>query len=292
MNRITLPLIGFLIVLVWLIQASLFTVEQTERVLVVQFGEVVRSIDDPGLYAKLPLIQTVISFDKRLLAVELPGEEVILGDQRRLIVDSFTVFRIANPLRFYQAIGPVPEGIRTRLNSIVTASLRQVMGKNTLLDVLSADRELIMASIKKLVNSGMESFGVSIEDVRIRRADLPAENTQAILQRMQSERQRIAAQSRAEGAEASAKIRAEADRERTVILADARATAEKTRGDGEAQATGIFAKSFGQDPEFFSIWRTLQGYRDVFDTGNARLVLTPDNDYLRYLHSPPAPTDR
>lgn len=202
------------------------------------------------------------------------------------------MFRIANPLAFYQAIGPVPEGIRTRLNSVVTASLRQVMGKNTLLDVLSADRELIMASIKKLVNAGMQSFGVSIEDVRIRRADLPAENTQAILQRMQSERQRIAAQSRAEGAEASAKIRAEADRERTVILADARATAEKTRGDGEAQATGIFAKSFGQDPEFFSIWRTLQGYRDVFDTGNARLVLTPDNDYLRYLRSPPTPAER
>jgi membrane protease subunit HflC len=264
-------------------------VEQTERVLVVQFGEVVRSIDDPGLYIKLPLIQSVISFDKRLLAVELPGEEVILGDQRRLIVDSFTVFRIANPLRFYQAIGPVPEGIRTRLNSIVTASLRQVMGRNTLLDVLSADRERIMTSIRELVTAGMTNFGVSIEDVRIRRADLPAENTQAILSRMQSERQRIAAQARAEGAEASAKIRAEAERERTVILAEARATAEKTRGDGEAQATTIFAKSFGRDEEFFSIWRTLQGYREVFDTGNARLVLTPDNDYLRYLQAPPIP---
>jgi membrane protease subunit HflC len=167
--------------------------------------------------------------------------------------------------------------------------LRQVLGRNTLLDVLSADRERIMASIKQLVNSGMTNFGVSIEDVRIRRADLPPENTQAILSRMQSERQRIAAQARAEGAEASAKIRAEAERERTVILAEAKATAEKTRGDGEAEATGIFAKSFGRDEEFFSIWRTLQGYRDVFDTGNARLVLTPDNDYLRYLHGPPTP---
>jgi membrane protease subunit HflC len=289
MNRFTLPIIAFIVVAGWLLQASLFTVEQTERVLVVQFGEVVRSIDDPGLYVKLPLIQSVISFDKRLLAVELPGEEVILGDQRRLIVDSFTVFRIANPLRFYQAIGPVPEGIRTRLNSIVTASLRQVMGRNTLLDVLSADRERIMTSIRELVTAGMTNFGVSIEDVRIRRADLPAENTQAILSRMQSERQRIAAQARAEGAEAAAKIRAEAERERTVILAEARATAEKTRGDGEAQATTIFAKSFGRDQEFFSIWRTLQGYREVFDTGNARLVLTPDNDYLRYLQAPPIP---
>jgi len=165
-----------------------------------------------------------------------------------------------------------------------------VMGRNTLLDVLSADRERIMATIKDLVSNEMKSFGVSIEDVRIRRADLPAENTQAILSRMQSERQRIAAQNRADGAEASAKIKAEAERERTVLLAEAKATAEKTRGDGEAEATRIFAKSFGEDPDFFQIFRTLQGYKDVFDTGNARLVLTPDNDYLRYLHAPPPPT--
>ena len=292
MNRLTLPILGVLAALAWLAQAALFTVNQTEQVLVVQFGEVVRPIDQPGLHIKVPLIQNVISFDKRLLNVELPGEEVILGDQRRLIVDSFTVFRISNPLRFYQAIGPVPEGIRGRLNSIVTASLRRVLGRNTLLDVLSADRERIMTAIKELVNTEMQNFGVTIEDVRIRRADLPAENTQAILSRMQSERQRVAAQARAEGAEASAKIRAEAERERTVLLAEARATAEKTRGDGEAEATKIFAKSFGQDQEFFSIWRTLQGYREAFDTGNARLVLTPDNDYLRYLQAPPKPGDR
>ena len=292
MNRLTLPLFAIVAAAVWLLQASLFTVEQTERVLVVQFGEVVRPIDDPGLYLKVPLIQSVISFDKRLLSVELPGEEVILGDQRRLIVDSFTVFRISNPLRFYQAIGPVPEGIRGRLNSIVTASLRRVLGRNTLLDVLSADRERIMTGIKELVNVEMQNFGVSIEDVRIRRADLPAENTQAILSRMQSERQRVAAQLRAEGAEGAAKIKAEAEREKTVLLADAKAAAEKTRGDGEADATRIFAKSFGQDPEFFAIWRTLQGYREVFDTGNARLVLTPDNDYLRFLHAPPVPAAR
>jgi len=292
MNRFALPVIGLVAAGLWLLQASLFTVEQTERVLVVQFGEVVRPIDEPGLYMKVPLIQSVISFDNRLLSVELPGEEVILGDQRRLIVDSFTVFRISNPLRFYQAIGPVPDGIRGRLNSIVTASLRRVLGRNTLLDVLSADRERIMAGIKELVNVEMQNFGVAIEDVRIRRADLPAENTQAILSRMQSERQRVAAQLRAEGAEGAAKLKAEADRERTVLLADAKAAAEKIRGDGEAEATRIFAKAFGQDTEFFTIWRTLQGYREVFDTGNARLVLTPDNDYLRFLHAPPVPAER
>ncbi len=292
MNRLTLPIVGVLAVLAFITQAALFTVQQTERVLVVQFGEVKQAYDAPGLYAKVPFIQSVISFDKRLLAVELPGEEVILGDQRRLIVDSFTVFRIANPLMFYQAVGPAPDAIRTRLNSIVTSSLRRVLGRNTLLGVLSADREQIMAAIKELVNKEMQGFGVAVEDVRIRRADLPPENTQAILQRMQSERQRVAAQTRAEGAEGSAKIKAEAERERTVLLADARATAEKTRGDGEAEATRIFAKSFGADPDFFQIFRTLQGYREVFDTGNARLVLTPDNDYLRYLHAPPVPVER
>jgi membrane protease subunit HflC len=145
-----------------------------------------------------------------------------------------------------------------------------------------------MASIRDQVNTEMQSFGVTVEDVRIRRADLPEENTQAILTRMQSERQRVATQARAEGAQAAAQIRANAERERTVILAEARATADKLRGEGEAQATAIYAQAFNQDPGFFNIWRTLQGYRDVFEKGHTRLILTPDNDYLRYLQSPPA----
>ncbi len=164
-----------------------------------------------------------------------------------------------------------------------------MLGNNQLLDVLSAKREQIMASIRDQVNAEMPGFGVSIEDVRIRRADLPQENTQAILQRMQSERQRVAAQARAEGAEASAKIRADAERERTVLLAEARATADRLRGEGEAGAIAIYAKAFSQDPWFFGVWRTLQGYRDAFATGAARLVITPDNAYLRYLQAPPAP---
>ncbi len=288
MNRTGIAAIAALAAALLVASASLFTVSQTEHVLVVQFGEVVRPIDDPGLHAKIPFIQNIITFDNRLLAVELPGEEVILGDQRRLIVDTFTVFRITDPLRFYQAIGPVPENIRGRLNSVVTGSLRRVLGTNKLLDVLSADREHIMAAIRGQVNTEMRNFGVSIVDVRIRRADLPQENTQAILSRMQSERQRIAAQARAEGAEASQRIKAEAERDRTVIVADARATADNLRGEGEGEATNIYAKAFGQDPAFFSIWRTYQGYRDIFDSGSARVVLSPDNDYLKYLQSAPA----
>jgi membrane protease subunit HflC len=289
MNRPTIAGIALLIVLGVLANASLFTVHQTQRVLIAQFGEVKAAIDTPGLHAKLPFVQDVISFDRRLLNVELPGEEVILGDRLRLIVDTFTIFRISDPLKFYQAVGPLPEAIRGRLNSIVTASLRRVLGKNSLHDVLSADREKIMSTIRDQVNADMANFGVSIEDVRIRRADLPPENTQAILSRMQSERQRDAAQSRAEGAEASAKIRAKAERERTVLLADARATSDKLRGEGEAEATKVYAAAFNKDPQFFGIWRTLQAYRDVFDSGGGRLVLTPDNEFLRYLQAAPVP---
>jgi membrane protease subunit HflC len=258
----------------------------------VQFGEVVRPIEQPGLHVKVPIVQNVISFDRRLMAVELPGEEVILNEQRRLIVDTFTVFRISNPLLFYQAIGPIPDNIRGRLNSVVTGSLRRVLGNNKLLDVLSSDRERIMATIRGQVNTEMQNFGVNIVDVRIRRADLPQENTQAILSRMQSERQRIAAQARAEGAEASQRIRADAERDRTVLVADARAKADNLRGEGEGEATNIYAKAFGQDPAFFSIWRTLQGYRDIFEAGAARLVVTPDNEYLKFLQAPPADPSR
>jgi membrane protease subunit HflC len=289
MSRATVALIALLVVLFVVADASLFEVDQTEQVLVTQFGEVVRPIRDPGLKAKRPFVQSIITFDKRLLSVELPDEEIILGDQRRLIVDSFAVYRITDPLKYYQAVGPGQFAIQGRLNQTVTASLRRVLGNNQLLDVLSADRERIMAAIRDQVNAEMPGFGVSVEDVRIRRADLPPENTQAILQRMQSERQRIAAQARAEGAEASQRIRADAERDRTVLLAEARATADKLRGEGEGEAIRISAKAYSQDVNFYSTWRTLQAYRDSFESGASRLVLTPDNDFLRYLQSQPTP---
>ena len=289
MSRVGVAIIAALVVAFVLVEASLFQVDQTEQVLITQFGDPIRVIRQPGLHAKTPFVQTVISFDKRLLNLELPGEQVILGDQRRLVVDSFTLFRIADPLLYYQSVGTVEDGIRGRLNSIVSASLRRVLAGNKLLDVLSARRDQIMATIRDQVNVEMKGFGVSIEDVRIRRADLPDENTKAILSRMQSERQRVAAQARAEGAEASQRIRADAERERTVLVAEARATADKLRGEGEADASRTYAKAYDQDPGFFSVWRTLQAYRDAFATGNSRLVLTPDNEFLRYLQSLPAP---
>ncbi len=289
MNRFTLSAVAGLLVILVIGGSSLFTVGQTDQVLITQFGQPIRMITTPGLHAKIPLVQTVITFDRRLLDYELPPEEVILGDQRRLIVDSFTRFRITDALRYYQAVGATEDGIRGRLNSVVSSSLRRVLGNEQLLNVLSSQRERIMKLIRDQVNTEMTGFGVSVEDVRIRRADLPDENTQAILQRMQSERERIARQARAEGAEASQRIRADAERERTVLLADARATADKLRGLGEAQAIAIYAEAFQRDPHFFEVWRTLQAYRDGFAKGNARLVLSPDSDFLKMLREEPKP---
>jgi modulator of FtsH protease HflC len=287
MNRaLTVGLAGIFVAFV-LVLASLYTVDQTEQVLITQFGEPVGGIKEPGLHMKIPFIQTVIPFDRRLINFEMPGEEVILGDQRRLIVDSFTMFRIVDPLTYYQAVGPSEDGIRARLNSIVSSSLRRVLGGNTLLNVLSAERGRIMGEIRDQVNSEMRGFGVAVEDVRIRRADLPEENTQAILSRMQSERQRVAAQARAEGAEAAQRIRADADRDRTVLLAEARGNADKLRGQGEEQAIKIYADSFGRDPQFFEVWRTMGAYKDAFAAGASRLILTPGNDFLRYFRSAP-----
>ena len=294
MNRALMGGVVALVLVVLIGAASLFTVEQTEQVLITQFGQPIRVISEPGLHAKVPFIQTVISFDRRLLDFESVGEEVILADQRRLIVDSFTRFRITDPLRYFQAVGSQENGIRARLNSVVTSSLRRVLGNETLLNVLSNERTRIMGRTKAQVSDEMKGFGIAIEDVRLRRADLPEENTQAILGRMKSERERVASQLRAEGAEASLRIRADADRDRTVLLAEARANADKLRGDGERQAIKVYADAFQQDPAFYATYRTLQAYREAFgagtaNTGASRLVLTPDNDFLRLLRESPKP---
>ena len=289
MNRALIGGATAVVVLVLVAMASLFTVAQTEQVLITQFGQPIRVIDTPGLHVKVPFIQTVISFDRRLLDFESGGEEVILADQRRLIVDSFTRFRIVDPLLYYQSVGPVENGIRARLNSVVTSSLRRVMGGESLLNVLSNERARIMSRIKDQVSEEMKGFGVVVEDVRIRRADLPEENTQAILGRMKSERVRVASQARAEGEEASLRIRADADRDRTVLLAEARAAADRLRGDGERQSIKIYADAFQQDPAFYETYRTLQAYREAFANGASRLVLTPDMDFLRLLRESPKP---
>ena len=272
--------------------STLFTVHQTQQVLITQFGQPIRVIREPGLQVKVPFIQSVIAFDRRLLDFDAPGEEVILGDQRRLIVDSFTRYRITDPLLYFQTVGATEAGIRARLNSIVQSSLRRVLGNEPLLSVLSTDRTRIMGTIRAQVNEEARRFGIEVTDVRIRRADLPDENTQAILNRMQSERERVAREARAEGAEVAAQVRARADRERTVLIAEAQASADILRGQGENDAIRIFAEAFQRDPQFFQFWRSMQAYREAFGEGGGetRLLLSPDSEFFRFFReSMPAP---
>ncbi|WP_439549122.1 protease modulator HflC [Falsiroseomonas sp.] len=281
MNR---ALILAVIAAIGLVVASstLFTVHQTQQVLITRLGEPVRVIREPGLQMKLPIVDNVITFDRRLLDYDAQGEEVILGDQRRLIVDSFTRYRVVDPLLFFQTAGAAEAGIRARLNSIVTSALRRVLGNEPLLSVLSTDRTRIMGEIRRQVNEEARRFGIEVTDVRIRRADLPEENTQAILNRMQSERERVAREARAEGAEVAVRVRAGADRERTVLLAEGQASADILRGQGEQEAIRIFADAFQRDPQFFQFWRTMQAYREAFSEGETRLLLSPDSEFFRF----------
>jgi len=282
MNR-SVILIAALAVVVVTAMSSLFTVHQTQQVLITQFGQPVRVVSTPGLHTRIPFIQTVIVFDRRLLDFDAPGEEVILGDQRRLIVDSFTRYSIVDPLMFFQTVGATEGGIRARLNSIVTSSLRRVLGNEHLLSVMSADRTRIMTEIQRQVNAEARQFGIEVLDVRIRRTDLPEENTQAILARMQSERERVAREARAEGAEVAQRVRAGAERERAVLLAEAQAQSDVLRGQGEEEAMRTVAEAFGRDVEFFQFWRSMQAYREAFADGNARMIMTPEAEFFRFL---------
>jgi membrane protease subunit HflC len=281
MNR-TIAAIVALAVIVVTAASTLFTVQQTQQVLITQFGQPIRVINEPGLHYKIPFIQSVITFDRRLLDFDAPGEEVILGDQRRLIVDSFTRYRITDPLEFYRTVGATEGGIRGRLNSIVSSSLRRVLGNEPLLSVLSTDRTRIMAEIRGQVNTEARQFGIEVVDVRIRRADLPEENTQAILSRMQSERERVAREARAEGAEIGQRVRAGAERERTVLIAEAQAQSDVLRGQGEQEAIRIVAEAFSKDLDFFQFWRSMQAYREAFSEGNTRMVMTPESEFFRF----------
>ncbi len=268
-----------------LAMSSLFIVDQTEQALVLQFGQPLRVIRAPGLWVKKPFIQNVLIYDKRLLDFEPPPEEVIGADQKRLIVDTYARYRITNPLLFYQTVA-TEAVVRARLGALVSGSLRQVIGNVTLSALLSPERATIMREIRDEVAGQAKSFGIDVVDVRIRRADLPPQNSEAIFARMRSERQQQAALYRGEGAQAAKTVRANADRERTVILADAQRDAQKVRGDGDAKAIEIYAKAYDQDQSFFAFYRSLQAYRDAFEGSNTSFVLNPDSSFFRYFGSP------
>ncbi len=266
-----------------------FIVDQTEQALVLSFGQPVRLVESPGLGFKEPW-QSVITYDKRLLDYEPPVEEVIAADQKRLVVDAYCRFKIVNPLQFYQTMGSELVA-RTRLNSIISDSLRRVIGGVELQAVVSAQRTAIMRQIRDEVAAQAKSFGIEVVDVRIRRADLPEENSKAIYERMIAERQREAAQYRAQGAQQAQEIRAEADKQRIEILATAQKQGQILRGDGDADSTKIYAQAYEQDPNFYAFYRSLQAYKDSLEGTNTTFVLSPQSEFFRYLESatPPAP---
>ncbi len=264
---------------------SLFSVYQTHQAIVVRLGEPVRTITEPGLHAKIPLIDTVITIDKRILDLEAPAQEVNPSDQKRLVVDAFARYRIENPLRFYQALGTVPIA-NAQLANLLNSALRRVLGEVTFIHVVRDERSSLMSRIRELLDREANAFGIQIVDVRIRRADLPEENSQAVYQRMQTERQREAAEFRAQGAQRAAEIRSRADREVTILIADATSKAEQTRGEGDAERNRIFAEAFGKDPDFFSFYRSMQAYEASIRHNDTRMLLRPDTEFFRYFGDP------
>ncbi len=269
------------VVLIVVAMSSLFTVNQAQQALVLQFGAPVRVVEDPGLQAKIPFVQNVVYFDKRLLDFDADAQEVIMADQKRLVVDAFARYRIVDPLQFFQTVG-TEANMRARLAAIVNSSLRNVLGSVPFSAVLTAQRAQLMQQISQSVVNEAKSFGVRVFDVRIMRADLHPDNSAAIYARMQTEREREAKQERAEGAETAQRIRAEADRDRTVILAEAQRQAQILRGQGDAEATRIFADAFNRDPEFYAFYRSLQAYRTGLGDGSTTLILSPDSEFFRY----------
>jgi len=268
--------------------ASLFTVDQTEQAIVTQFGQPRAVITQPGLNFKLPFIQQVILLDRRVLDLETASVEAITADQKRLVVDAFARYRIENPLRYFQATAGSALRGNQQLGTFMDAALRRVLGESTFSLVVKEDRAGLTAKIREQVNSEAAALGVAIVDIRLRRADLPEQNSQAVFRRMQTERQREAAELRAQGTEISDRIKAQADRTVTVTRADAERLAREAQGIGEAERTKILAEAYNRNPEFFAFYRALQAYETGLRPGDTRLVITPDSDFFKYLNNPKA----
>jgi membrane protease subunit HflC len=272
--------VGFLLLIVVL--SSLFTVHQTQLALVLQFGAPREVVTDPGLHFKAPWpFQNVLYLDKRVLYLDLPAEEVIAQDKKRLVVDAFARWRITDPLRFYQSL--TDQNVAgVRLQPILGSNVRRILGAQTFAAVLSGQRAKLMLDIRDGVNAETKNFGIEIVDVRIRRADLPAQNSDAIYRRMQQERVREANEYRAQGEQISQEIRSKADRDVTVTLAEAQRQAEITRGEGDGEKNRIFADAFGRDPDFFAFYRSMNAYQSSLKGDNTTVILSPDSDFFRY----------
>ena len=283
-----------LIIAVIVSYSTFFTVNQTQQALVVRLGKPVWVITDPGLNVKVPFVDSVIYIDKRILNVESTAQEITLSSQdnssraelvgERLVVDAFVRYRITDALKYYQTVGA--SGADGQLSILLNSALRRVLGAATLIDVVRDKRDELMAKMRDQIDRDAKPFGIEIVDVRIRRADLPPKNSQAVYQRMQTERQREAAEFRAQGSQKSQEIRAKADRDVTVLLAEAVSHAEQIRGHGDSERNRIFADAYTRDPDFFAFYRTMQAYDKSMQRGDTHLVLKPDSDFFRFFSDP------
>ena len=278
MKKILIPI---LVVLGVVAYGSLFIVQEINQAIVLQFGDPKKIITKPGLNFKIPFIQNVVYLDRRVLNLDNPPEEVIAADQKRLIVDAFARFKIVDPLKFYISVGN-ERVARSRLATIINSRIRSVLGTQELATLLSTDRAVHMGTIQNDVNTEAQNFGITIVDVRIKRADLPPANSEAIYARMQTERQREAKEFRAQGAEMAAKITSTADKEVTVILANANKESEIMRGEGDGKRNKIFASAFGRDPQFFGFYRAMQSYEKALIGGDTSMILSPDSDFFKF----------
>ena len=278
LNKFLLPVI---VVAGFAIYLSLFVVKEINQAIVLQFGDPKKVIVEPGLQVKIPFIQNVVFLDRRILNLDAPPEEVIASDQKRLIVDAYARFKIVDPLKFYISVGD-ERVARSRLSTIINSRIRSVLGKQSLATLLSEDRTKQMAIIQEGVNTEAENFGIQIIDVRIKRADLPQANSEAIYRRMQTEREREAKEFRARGAEMAVTITSTADKEVTVILATAKKQSEIMKGEGDGQRNKIFADAFGKDPEFFAFYRAMQAYETALIGGDTSLILSPDSEFFKF----------
>jgi modulator of FtsH protease HflC len=264
--------------------SSLFTVQQTEQALVVRLGKPVDIATEPGLHFKAPFIDTVIPIDKRILDLENPSQEVIASDQKRLVVDAFARYRIKDALKFYQSVGSI-QAANLQLTTLLNASLRRVLGEVTFIQVVRDEREALMGRIRDQLDKEADGYGIQVVDVRIRRADLPEQNSQAVYERMKTERQREAAEFRAQGAQKAREIRSSADREATVIVAEANSKGEQVRGEGDGERNRLFAEAYGKDPDFFAFYRSMTAYENGLKSADTRFLLRPDSDFFKYFGS-------
>jgi membrane protease subunit HflC len=277
-------LIILIVAILFLANLSLFIVDETKQAIVLQFGKPIRVIKEPGLNWKLPFIQNVVFFEDRLLVYDAAPTEIITKDKKTLIVDNYARWKIIDPLKFLQTVRDL-NGAQARLDDIIYSELRVDLGLFNMSEIVSEIRESIMERVTKISNEKAGTYGIEIVDVRIKRVDLPPENEKFIFDRMRAERERIAKQYRAEGQEESAKIIAETEREKTVILAEAYKTAQTLKGEGEAESIRIYAESFNQDPEFYKFYRTLEAYRLTFKD-KTTVLLSTDSEFLKYLSRP------